>query len=279
MYGLWQVADPEPGPGVWCTNILTGVRRYVAIPAEQLPEVVRWTVLLGVLIPDGGIWRTGVAVMPLRPAEADMLADHVEDMAEFIGAALTGKNPASRSHAPRPGRQRPHGVMIHYAGEAPAAVARMSSSLIGAGLRHLVEAVLSWRNDTPQMTNTDGDRTCLITARITVSDPDEVARRLAEHPDIDADDEDDDADLVWWGRPLTAMEAATAAADVRARLAATGAPDAGHQGPQRWMRGRIRATGSGLRLEVNSKERLARFLDLLRELGEEPSVADERDPV
>jgi hypothetical protein len=252
---------------------MTGVRRYVAIPPEQLREVASWTVLFGALIPDGGIWRTGAAVLPLRPSEADMLADHIEGMAEFIVAGLSGTEPASR--APRPGRQRPHGVLIHSAGEAPPEVAAVANTVIGGGLGYLVEAVLSWRNDTPQMINTDGDRMCLVTAHVTVSDPARMARQLAEHPDIDADDEDED--LVWWGRPLTAMKSATATADMRAQLAAAGAPidpDDGYHG-QRWMRGQIRATDTGLRVKVNSKERLARFLDLLRDLGEEPLVAAE----
>jgi hypothetical protein len=26
-YGLWQVSDPEPAPGLWLTDIVTGVRR------------------------------------------------------------------------------------------------------------------------------------------------------------------------------------------------------------------------------------------------------------
>ncbi|MGI8904575.1 MAG: tetratricopeptide repeat protein [Solirubrobacteraceae bacterium] len=47
VYGLWQLSDPDPAPGVWLTNILTGVRHYTAIPPEQIELANRWTVLLG----------------------------------------------------------------------------------------------------------------------------------------------------------------------------------------------------------------------------------------
>ncbi|MGH2862290.1 MAG: hypothetical protein ACRDLT_12415, partial [Solirubrobacteraceae bacterium] len=30
-YGLWQVTDPVPAPGLWLTDIVTGARRYAAI--------------------------------------------------------------------------------------------------------------------------------------------------------------------------------------------------------------------------------------------------------
>ena len=36
-YGLWQISDPESGPGLWLTDIVTGARRYAAIAPEQLP--------------------------------------------------------------------------------------------------------------------------------------------------------------------------------------------------------------------------------------------------
>ena len=61
-YGLWQVSDPEPGPGLWLTDILTGVRRYAAIPPEQLPGMSPWSVLLGALVALDGVWRSTGAV-------------------------------------------------------------------------------------------------------------------------------------------------------------------------------------------------------------------------
>jgi hypothetical protein len=279
-YGLWQVADPEPAPGIWLTDIVTGVQRYVAIPPEQLPEVSRWTVLLTQLIPDGGAWRTGPAVVPLRPSEADMLAALIHG--GVIAEALAGEKRPQTGHArtqasgPRPGHQAPHGVIANYSDELPAEVARVYSRVIGTGLAHLVRTVLSWRNAAPAVANTDGDRMCFVTARLLVGDAVQVAEKLAKHPDIELDD-GDRADFLWWGRPLTAMESATALAEARAQLADAGVSidPGGHDRPQRWLRGRIRVVDGGLRLEVNSKERLARFLDLLRELGEEPSVADE----
>ena len=33
-YGVWQLADPSPTPGVWCTELVSGERRYAQFPAE-----------------------------------------------------------------------------------------------------------------------------------------------------------------------------------------------------------------------------------------------------
>ena len=78
-FGLWQIADQVPSPGVWCTDIVTGERRYAAIPSHHLSDVHRWGVLLCALVADHGVWRPTGAVLALRPAEADMLAESVND--------------------------------------------------------------------------------------------------------------------------------------------------------------------------------------------------------
>jgi len=54
-YGLWQVADPALGPGVRLTEIVSGARRYAAIPSEQFQPASRWSVFLGALVAIDGI--------------------------------------------------------------------------------------------------------------------------------------------------------------------------------------------------------------------------------
>jgi len=44
-YGLWQCPRPEATPGVWLTDQLTGVRRYVSVPPEHLKPLAPWSVL------------------------------------------------------------------------------------------------------------------------------------------------------------------------------------------------------------------------------------------
>ncbi|HVB26337.1 MAG TPA: SEC-C metal-binding domain-containing protein, partial [Mycobacteriales bacterium] len=56
-YGLWLVQDPTPGPGLWMTDIVTGIARYVAVAPEQVEGLVPWAVLLGAIIPVDGVWR------------------------------------------------------------------------------------------------------------------------------------------------------------------------------------------------------------------------------
>ncbi len=102
----------------------------------------------------------------------------------------------------------------------------------------------------------------------------EPTSRFAEHPDVELDNDDGDA-LVWWGRELDELERATSLAEVRSHLRARGerAEFAEPDGLRRWLRGRIERRDGAFEVEVNSKERFERFLGLLRELGEEPSVS------
>lgn len=48
------------------------------------------------------------------------------------------------------------------------------------------------------------------------------------------------------------------------------------EGPQRWVRGVLRAHDGEITAEVNSRERLTRLLDILRKLGAAPTVTAEK---
>jgi SNF2 family DNA or RNA helicase len=101
-YGLWLVEDPEPRPGVWLTDIVSGIRRYTAIAPEQLEGLHRWSVILGPVVAIEGVKRTGGTFIALRPDEGDAAAAVVKEAAGDIIRVLDGSAPAAApSRAPR----------------------------------------------------------------------------------------------------------------------------------------------------------------------------------
>jgi hypothetical protein len=99
---------------------------------------------------------------------------------------------------------------------------------------------------------------CLITATISVEEG--TAGRLAARPDFDRDSQSE------------AMMA-----EAMAQLRAQGHKDVETPaGPQRWVRGVLRVRGREITVEVNSRQRLTRLLDILRKVGGNPVVTSEK---
>jgi hypothetical protein len=264
-YGLWQVSDPEPGPGLWLTDIVTGVRRYAAIPPEQLPGMSRWSVLLGALVSLDGVWRSTGAVVLLRPSEGDSAAEWVHEASVALAKELAGKR------GRRSGRRRepePHGVLVAIAESLEPQIAVLMSKVLGSLLPAIAGEVWRRRAAGPKLTNTDGHRLRLITARVAVNDPPAVAARLAAHADFRTEDA---GELSWWGRELTEIEREGALAQMRS-LADDGEPIEEPEEPQRWLRGRLEPHPDGFEVSVNSEERLQTLVELLRELGADPEL-------
>lgn len=264
-YGLWQISDPEPGPGLWLTDIVTGVRRYAAIPPEQLPGMSRWSVLLGALVSLDGIWRSTGAVVLLRPSEGDGAAEWVHDASAAIAQAVAG------TRRRRPGRRRepePHGVLVALAEPLDPEIAALMSKVLGSLLPGIAGEVWRRRAAGPKLTNTDGHPLRLITAHVEVNDPAAVTRTLAAHADFRTEDE---AELSWWGRELTDTERAGALAQIRS-LAGEGEPIEKPDEPQRWLRGRLEPRPDGFEISVNSEARLQALVQLLRGLGANPQL-------
>ncbi len=229
-YGLWQVPDPEPGPGLWLTDIVSGARRYVAVPSEQLPGMNRWSVILAAVVSLDGVWRSTGAIVLLRPSEGDAAAEWVHDAGAAMAQILAGKR------GRRPSRRRepdPHGVLAEVSEPVDPAVAGLLSKVLGSLLPGIVGEVWRRRQTGPKLTNTEGHHLQLIEAQVAVSDPAGVARRLAIHPDFRTEDE---GELSWWGRELTDTERAGMAAQIRA-LAGEGEAIEEPDEPQRWLRG------------------------------------------
>jgi hypothetical protein len=178
-YGLWQVRDPAPRPGVWLTDLVSGTRRYVAIDADQLDGLAPWAVILGPIVAVDGIWRTGSTFASLRPGEGDSAAAAVKVMVADLLRTLEGKRPRGpRRH----GASAPHGVLVDTAEPTDPLFTSVAGKITGYMLPSLFGELTRARGAAPRMTNMDGDPVTLITASVRLADDPVVA--LREHPDF-----------------------------------------------------------------------------------------------
>jgi tetratricopeptide (TPR) repeat protein len=281
-YGLWRVDDPCPAPGLWCTDIVSGVTRYVGFPAELTREMPRWAVWLGGLVPVDGIWRSTGLGFRLSPTEADAAAELAQDATTALVHAIAGKRPKRRSPRAtgplRIGRADPLGVYADFEDPVPAAVASLMGKLTGVLLPRIITDVHEHRSAPPALRNTDGDEMCLITAQIRVSDGAEAAGQLAARPDFERD-VDDPARIVWYGLPVSDAQREALLAEAAAELRSqgyTGASIEDSATPQRWVRGTLQVSAGQIVADINSARRLARLLEILARIGAAPVVIDER---
>jgi tetratricopeptide (TPR) repeat protein len=280
-YGLWQVDRPRPEPGLWCTDIVSGVTRYAEFPAETSDGMPRWAVWLGGLVPVDGIWRCTGQGARLSPVEADAAADLVREAVTSLASGLAGKRrkPSRLMTEPlRFGQAAPHGVYVDFEDPASADAARFLGKVTAALLSRIVAEVHMYRSAPPALRNTDGDEMCLLTARIRVSDSEQVAGRLAARPDFERDAEDP-ARITWYGQRIPEAQRAAMLAEAMAQLRAEGYPGADidePRGPERWIRGTLEVRDGEIVAEVNSRERLTRLLDVLARIGAHPVITDEK---
>ncbi|HLI61428.1 MAG TPA: hypothetical protein VKV21_17360 [Solirubrobacteraceae bacterium] len=267
-YGLWLVEDPEPRPGVWLTEIVSGARRYVAIPDEQLEGLRRWSVVLGPLVALEGAWRTGGTFIALRPSEGDAAAAVVKDAVADMIRSLEGKRPRGRRR--RAVRAEPHGVLVGSAGPADPSYVDLAGAVCRYLMPTLVGELRARRATRPAMRTMDGEEVKLITATVALRGGIDPHEALRDHPDVRAED---DGELTWWGRALSDTEREAMLAELRAQLGDDA--DVEPEEPPRWLRGRMRPIGGGLQVEVNSRERLAALLALLDEVGLQPEATRE----
>jgi len=280
-YGLWQVETSVPSPGLWCTDLGTGQELYLAFAPEQVERVPRWGVLLGAVVPLDGAWRATGSMIQLSPSEADALCETIQAATEALVGELAGrpnKRALEQLRRPSPfGRAEPHNVYAYEQDPASPEAAVLIGRIVGSLLPRLVGELHAWRATPPSLANTDGEPLCQIKARIAVRDAAGVAARLAAHADFDTDSEDASR-LSWLGREVPAAQRKAMFAEARAQLRAQGHTDADLEvpdGPNRWVRGRLQFHGSEVTVDVNSRERLARLLTILDEVGAEPTVVDE----
>jgi hypothetical protein len=116
QYGLWQLRDPVPSPGVEGVDLASGVRRYLDFPPGKLDGVAPWSVWLGPAVPVDGVWRiTGTGIM-LSPDEGDAVTDALgkavaKTISNAQGMPLAELDPAEPAPYDDP---PPHGVRWEY---------------------------------------------------------------------------------------------------------------------------------------------------------------------
>jgi len=290
-YGLWQLDQPpEKGErrsaGMWVTDLVTRRSVYAAFAPEQVEGLPRWCVLACALAPVGGVWRSGAVAVMLDPAQADLAVDAVLASVEVVIAGLAKER---GMRAPRAGRRprapRPHGVLATMVEPMEEAEADLNAKVLGSSLAQLVGMLEADARRPPVLTNTDGDPVEMLVARYPATDPAAVRRRLLAGSDFESDDDEMHGDDVgapvrWLGREMTATEAASSLAQLRAEAAKKGwGPIEEPVGPRRWLRGVLRFEPSGVRVEVNSRRRFDDLTMLLRLVGAgEPIVERLVDP-
>ncbi|MGH3272548.1 MAG: hypothetical protein ACRDN1_26290 [Trebonia sp.] len=257
-YGVWQLPDPVAAPGVWCTDLVSGTRRYAQFPAHALDGAAPWAVWLGALVPVDGIWRSTGNGVRLSPVEGDAVAEFAEE-ATLLGIRLISGVPRDQLPEPAPvrfGRAEPYCVRWET-GETPEEEFAEFASAVTAGLITRLAAQVWWKRATPlQPENTDGDPLLLIDATIAVCG--DVTGRLLGHPDFAAGD-GEDGQIVWWGERVEPL-----------------APD---DEAERWVLGRVTPGAGRIRVRVNSQRRLRRLMRILAALGVEPRITEEKQAV
>jgi hypothetical protein len=271
-FGLWRVDDSVGEHiGVELVDLVSKVRRYVPLASLGDRPPARWSVLLGALTCVDGVWRPATPMMPLSPVEGDALAELASDASEAVLGALAGKKrPAARQQRALFGTAPPHGVLADTAEPSPMFLSRILHTIVTMLVTDMVLEVAAYRSAGPALRNTDGDPLVMVRAAVAIDDPDTMVARLMAHQDITVDP--DNGELCWWGRALTPAEVANSRAQFAAQTGVE--PEVDPDYVQRWLRGRVRADGTLLRLEVNSTQRLDRFCGLLRQLGADPTVVE-----
>ena len=282
--GLWQVADLEGGPNLWLTDIVTGETRWVSMAPEQLVGTGRWSVLAGWLVPDGGVWRSGGAFVHLSPDEGDIAAEIVRAMGENVADSLLSERRGRKTRQtswrePELNPPPPHGIISCWTDEPDPMVARLHGTILGIALPDVIVTATEGRRRQPALHNTDGEPLEMLRARGHTEDPQALRIALQRRPDFDGPDSE--GRMTWRGRELTALEAETSLAEVRALAAGRGVSVADEQdhGPRHWVRGLVEIDDHEVSIEVNSQTRLDGLAAILARLGVGPLVVDQRfDP-
>jgi hypothetical protein len=170
-FGIWQVQEPKAAPGVWCTELVSGLRRYAQFPAPALAGAAPWSVWLGPLVPADGIWRSTGNGIWLSPLEGDAVAEYAEQAVWHMLEALSGV-PSDQLPEPggiRFGQAEPYCVRWET-GEEPEPEFGENIGPVIARLTTELASQVWWKRSAPAvLTNTEGDSMILIDATVVVS--------------------------------------------------------------------------------------------------------------
>lgn len=267
MYGLWQVKDPEPSPGVHLGDILTGRSHYVSCADEQMEGIRPWTILMGPLHPIDGVWHMGSAMMPLAPWEAETLGRDVLSATDRMIAKMGSRSKARLESL----ADLPLGVVL-AAAPVPPEVSNLISGALEALFPIFLAGVMEERSRPMIVNNTDGDPLLLIEATLEIDDPNQLINQLNGLPDFEWDP--DEREFHWYGREMTDSEIEVTDAQVEAFAIEKGGTIGGDVGPHRWSRGWLRIDGSKVKVSVNSQGRFDRLLAILGDAGLAPRVVE-----
>jgi len=279
-YGIWQLADPSPAPGVWCTDLVSGTRRYVQFPAEVIDGAAPWSVWLGALAPTDGIWRATRAGIWLSPVEGDALAEYAEDAVWHMLQTLL-RAPALQAppmEQVRFGQAEPYCVRWETGEEPEPEFGEFSSPVIARLAPRLASWVWLKRADGVLLRNTDGEPMVLVDAVVAVDG--DVTERLSERPDFGEEEDGEDGELVWWGGPTADRSGEPVVLHFHddGSSHVTGPDDDDDE--ERIVYGRLMPEPEWVRVRVNSQARLKRLLRILNEVGAAPKLTAEsrREP-
>lgn len=279
--GLWQVADPEDGPNLWVVDIGTGETRWVSMAPEQLHGAGRWSVLAGWLVPDRGVWRSGGAFVLLSPDEGDIAAEVISAMAEDVAGAMVKERRSGRRgtmawREPKLDPPPPHGILCCWTDDPDPVVAHLHHTILGIALSDVITTATEGRRRQPRLHNTDGQPLEMLSATGKVEDPQALWTALQRRPDFDGPD--NEGRMTWRGRELTALEAETSLAEVRAFAQERGVATESDEieGPHYWVRGLIEIDDQEVSVEVSSRDRLDGLSAILARLGVGPLAVTQR---
>jgi hypothetical protein len=157
-YGLWQLMNPVPKPGVWGLDLASGTRRYLQFPPGALDGAARWAVWLGAVVPVDGVWRvTGTGAM-LSPVEADAVAETIGQAVDKLIMTTTGGMPLAEMLPPEPipyGQAPPWGVRWDYFERRDERYTQTASSTIMM-LAARINADVEWQRRRPSAQAGDG---------------------------------------------------------------------------------------------------------------------------
>jgi hypothetical protein len=268
-YGLWEVADPAPSPDVVLVDLVSGRHIHAAAPPEQLEGLPRWSVLMGALAPVEGIWRTGAGFLVLAPSEGRALADLALGIACDLLPGLMPRRVAGgirRVLEDRRGDLRA-GLPTEELEPVPEPLDVFLGRVVGGALPELRDALREIRARPMQVRNSDGEPVELISAWVWVRDRLAAEEALEAHPEFEPTPDG----WLWLGEEVDPVARAVG----EAQLASMGGVP--EEGPRRWIRAHVGVDGlHHLTVEVNSRGRFERLLDILRRAGVEPRVDSER---
>jgi hypothetical protein len=133
QYGLWQLRDPVPSPGVSGCDLATGTSRYLSFPPGALDGAAPWSVWLGAAVPLDGTWRaTGTGIM-LSPDEADAVAEALSREVSRVIQSARQEIPLAEMADPEPvpyGSAPPHGCRWDFESPPGGTWARIAGSVL-----------------------------------------------------------------------------------------------------------------------------------------------------